>query len=70
MVTVSVERRGGALWVTVTCAVARSKRASAEADKAARQWARTNNYRHAFRRSSSQARTASGVRYKAVFALH
>lgn len=73
MVSVSVERVRGVLWVTVSCAPSKVKRASAEADKAARQWVREHRgsgYRQAFRRSSSQAVRGGAVQYRAAFALN
>lgn len=69
MVTVSVERKGGALWVTVTCAPSESKRASRVAAKAAEQWVRDSKFRRAFRRATHQTYTGQGFHYRVVFAL-
>lgn len=71
--SVTVERKGGVLWVTVSCTNAQGKRASATAERAARTWVRTNRetgYRRVFRRSSSQAFRNGAFRYRAAFALN
>lgn len=71
MVGVQIKRVRGVLWVTVTCPPSKGKRASAEADKAARKWVKAHgDYQRAFRRSSSQTFSAEGVHYRAAFALH
>jgi hypothetical protein len=70
--SVSIERKGGVLWVTVSCTNAEGKRASATAERAARTWVRDNRsegFRRAFRRSSSQAFREGAFYYRAAFAL-
>lgn len=71
--SVNIERKGGVLWVTVSCSNAEGKRASATAEHAARKWVRTTpgvNFRRVFRRSSSQAVRNGAFFYRAAFALH